>query len=255
MVPTPGWRLVSGGAAMTPNMRGLVSVRQAILEADRQGASAKWVGFHLGEIEDEIARAPARCSDDVAAKLEIALEILEGAGAFAEATAKDMIRGALVDLHCPTLAEPTEGPPIYPNPIFSPRPFRVGASNKVKREAVHLSRLLAPLGWNERFGHLVTMAYEMDAAGKTPEDIAKAISCVLHRFRETHITQPGQALFYLLSTFEDWQNCGFQGVAHMAPQCTALIARHPEYLPLARKLDDEMECGIPHWMHTHGAAC
>lgn len=34
---------VREGMDMSPNMRGLVSVRQAILEADKQGASARWV--------------------------------------------------------------------------------------------------------------------------------------------------------------------------------------------------------------------
>lgn len=237
---------------MTPNMRGLVSVRQAILEADKQGASARWVGFHLGEVEDEIAKAPACCAGDVAAKLEIALEVLEG-DALSSALPMDMIRGALADLRRPVLTESTEGPLLPSNPIFPAVRFRVGVANEIKRAAVELSRLLAPLGWNERFGHLVTMAREMDGNGKSPEDIAKAISCVLHRFRETNIAQPGQALFYLLSSSEDWQNCGFQGVAQMAPQCMALIAQHPEYLPLARKVDAEMECGIPHWMHAHGA--
>lgn len=237
---------------MTPNMRGLVSVRQAILEADKQGASARWVGFHLGEIEDEIAKAPACCAGDVAAKLEIALEVLEG-DALSSALPMDMIRGALADLRRPMLAESTEGPPLPSNPIFPPVRFRVGVSNEIKLAAVELSRLLAPLGWNERFGHLVTTAHEMDATGNTPEDIAKAISCVLHRLREASITHPGQALFYLVSSSEDWQNSGFMGVAQMAPQCMALIARHPEYLSLARKIDDEMGCGIPHWMHTNGA--
>lgn len=238
---------------MNPNMHGLVSVRWAILEADKQGASAQWVNFHLGEIEDEIAKAPACCAGDVAAKLEIALEVLEG-DALSSALPVDMIRGALADLRRPVLAESTEGPPLPSNPIFPPMRFRVGASNQIKRAAVHLSRMLAPLGWNERFSHLVTMAHEMDAAGNAPEDIAKAISCVLHRFRETSINHPGQALFYLLSSSEDWQNGGFMGVAQMAPQCMALIAQHPEYLPLARKIDDEMGCGIPHWMRTHHGA-
>lgn len=236
---------------MTPNMRGLVSVRQAILEADKQGASARWVSFHLGEIEDEIAKAPACCPGDVAAKLEIALEIL--GSPTAEPMALDMIRGALEDLGRPLLAESAEGALLPTNPIPSPRFFRIGATIAARRAAVRVSRLLSPLSWDERFPHLVTMAHELDAAGSPPEDIAKAITCVLHRFRETNIAHPAQALAYLLSSFEDWQNCGFQGVAQMAPQCMVLIARHPEYLPLARKIDDEMGCGIPHWMLCHSA--